>query len=203
MIILFILFNKLVKKCSCECNVSVGARRSCDKQQQLMTTWLIAMDCDGCIWCCYHQEAPKRSQHKHLECNEGGHGSKQRLEATRQPCQQMQQEHCKSVVSITTILILWWQLLSQECQTLQRKRDKCKKMTLYARNIRQIRQIHAPDLPTLGSTTKHTKRNSQVKKTKNKAVVTRTPRVTHDDCWMSRESSCLAEPVTPSLVTTD
>jgi hypothetical protein len=54
----------------------------------------------------------------------------------------------------------------------------------------------------VGSTTKHTKKNLQAKQ-KNKAVVIRTPCITCDDCWMSRKPSCLAEPVTPSLVTTE
>jgi hypothetical protein len=38
---------------------------------------------------------------------------------------------------------------------------------------------------------------------KHKAVVTHTPRITRNDCWISRESSRLAEPVSPSLVTTE
>ena len=33
--------------------------------------------------------------------------------------------------------------------------------------------------------------------------MTQTPCVTWDDCWTSRKSSCLAEPVTPSLVITE
>ncbi len=69
------------------------------------------------------------------------------LKATRRPCQQMQQEHLEGVVSITTIFILRWQLLSQERQSLQCKHSGCKKETLYAGNLRQILQIHAPDLP--------------------------------------------------------
>ncbi len=38
---------------------------------------------------------------------------------------------------------------------------------------------------------------------KNKAIVTHTPHITRNDCWISRKLSCLAEPVTPSLVTTE
>ncbi len=45
---------------------------------------------------------------------------------TRQPCQQTWQERCESVVSIMTILILRRQLLSQERQTPQHKRNKHK-----------------------------------------------------------------------------
>ncbi len=133
--------------------MSVGARHSCDKQQQSTTTWLIVMvgikaitNHDGRNQC-HHCEMPKRSRDKHLECNKGGHGNKQCLEATRQPCQQTRQEHHEIVMSITTILIPQRQLLSQEHQLPQCKRNKCKKTTLYARNIRQIGQIHAPDLP--------------------------------------------------------
>jgi hypothetical protein len=69
------------------------------------------------------------------------------LNATRQPCQQMRQERCEGIVSITAILIPQRQLLSQKHQLLQRKHEGCKKETLNAGNLRQIGQIHAPDLP--------------------------------------------------------
>jgi len=69
------------------------------------------------------------------------------LKATRRPCQQMQQEHRESMVSIMTILTLQQQLSSQEHQSPQRKRDGRKKEILYARNLMQIGQIHALDLP--------------------------------------------------------
>jgi hypothetical protein len=45
------------------------------------------------------------------------------------------------------------------------------------------------------STTKHTKKILQAKQ-KDKAIVTRTPRVTRDDCWTSRDPNHLAEPLT-------
>jgi hypothetical protein len=48
-----------------------------------------------------------------------------------------------------------------------------------------------------------TYKKDHASKKKNKAIVTRMPCVTRDDCWTSRESSRLAEPVTPSLVTTE
>jgi hypothetical protein len=44
---------------------------------------------------------------------------------------------------------------------------------------------------------------SRKKRTRNKAIVTRKPHVTCDDHWASQKPSCLAEPVTPSLVTTE
>jgi hypothetical protein len=44
---------------------------------------------------------------------------------------------------------------------------------------------------------------AEQKRTKNTAVVTRMPRVMCNNCWTSRKSSSLAEPVTPSLVTTE
>jgi hypothetical protein len=67
------------------------------------------------------------------------------LKATRRPCPQMQQEYCESAMSIMTILIPRQQLLSQEHQLPQSKRNKCKKETLNAGNLRQIGQIQAPD----------------------------------------------------------
>ncbi len=107
-------------------------------------------------------------------------------------------------MSITTILIPRQQLLSQEHQSLQRKLDKRKKETLYPGNLRQIRRNHAPDLlrQTWDQQQNIQKRTCKQNK-KNKAVVTQMPRVMHDDCWTSRESSRLAEPVTPSLVATE
>jgi hypothetical protein len=41
------------------------------------------------------------------------------------------------------------------------------------------------------------------KRIKNEAGMTRTPCVMRNDRCISRKSSCLAEPVTPSLVTTE
>jgi hypothetical protein len=52
------------------------------------------------------------------------------LKATRQPRQQMQQEHCESLVSIMIIPIPRQQLSSQEHQLLQRKLNERKKKTL-------------------------------------------------------------------------
>ncbi len=49
------------------------------------------------------------------------------LKATRRPCQQTRQEHCESVMSITTILIPRQQLLSQERQLWRCKLDKIKR----------------------------------------------------------------------------
>ncbi len=126
------------------------------------------------------------------------------LKTTRWPCQQMQQEHCERVVGIPTILIPQRQLLSRERQSPQRKHNGCKKDILYARNLRQVRQIHAPDLPQrTWNQQKSIQKRTHKQNKKNKAVVTRTPRVRCDDCWTSHKLSCLAEPVTPSLVTTE
>jgi hypothetical protein len=68
------------------------------------------------------------------------------LKATRQPCQQTQQERLEGAMSITTILIPQRRLSSQEHQSPQRKRNRCKMETLYKGNLRQIGQSHAPDL---------------------------------------------------------
>ncbi len=126
------------------------------------------------------------------------------LKATRRPCQQTQQEHCEGVVSITMILIPRWQLLSQEHQSPWHKRDGCKKEALYAGNLRQIGQIHAPDLPQQTWDQQHNIQKRTCKQNKNKkAIATRMPRITHDNFWTSRKLSCLAEPVTPSLVRTE
>ncbi len=51
-----------------------------------------------------------------------------------------------------------------------------------------------------GINNKTYKKELASKTKKHKTVVTCTPRVTHDDRWISREPSHLAEPVTPSLV---
>ncbi len=69
------------------------------------------------------------------------------LKVPRRLSQRTQQEHCEGVASITTILILGQQLLSQEQQLLHPKRCGHKKETFYAGNLRQIGQIHALDLP--------------------------------------------------------
>jgi hypothetical protein len=116
----------------------------------------------------------------------------------------MQQEHRESMVSIMTILTLQQQLSSQEHQSPQRKRDGRKKEILYARNLMQIGQIHALDLPQrTWDQQQNMQKRTRKQKTKHKAIVTQTPCVTHDDCWTSRDLSCLAEPLTPSLVTTE
>jgi hypothetical protein len=94
------------------------------------------------------------------------------LKATRQPCRQMQQEHRESIVSITTILIPQQQLLSQEHQLLQCKRDKRKKEILYTGKLRQIRQVHAPDLPRRTWDQQQTYKNRTCKP-KKKSIVTR------------------------------
>jgi hypothetical protein len=71
-------------------------------------------------------------------------------------------------------------------------------------NLRQIGKIHAPDLPqqTWDQQQNMQKRTCKQNK-KHKAIVTCTPCLTHDNCWISCKPSCLAEPVTPSLVTTE
>jgi hypothetical protein len=102
-----------------------------------------------------------------------------------------------------TILIPQQQLSSQERQLPQRKLDKCKKDTLYMGNLRQIGQIQAPDLPRRGINNKTNKKELASKTKKYKAVVTQMPRVTRNDCQTSCYPSHLAEPVTPSLVTTE
>jgi hypothetical protein len=71
-------------------------------------------------------------------------------------------------------------------------------------NLRQIGQIHAPDLPRQTWDQQQNSKKELASRKKNKAVVTRAPHVMmRNDCWTSGESSCLAEPVTPSLVTTE
>ncbi len=89
--------------------MSIGARRSCNKQQQLMMTWPIMMDANKAITDCdrrnqrHHRDAPTHSQDKPLKRNEEGSGNQP--QATRQPCQQMQQERHEGIVSIMMILI--------------------------------------------------------------------------------------------------
>jgi hypothetical protein len=46
------------------------------------------------------------------------------------------------------------------------------------------------------------KKNSQAKQ-KNVAIVTQTPRITRHNRYTSHDLNCLAEPLTPSLVTTE
>jgi hypothetical protein len=88
----------------------------------------------------HHREAPKCSQDATRKAVAIS------LKATRRPCQQTWQEHCEGIVNITTILIPQWQLLLQEHQSPQCKRNKRKKEALYTENLTQIGQIHAPDL---------------------------------------------------------
>ncbi len=90
---------------------------SWDKQQQVMTSLPTAMDaikvttnCDGHDPC-HHRDASKRLTNKPLKCNKEGCGNQ--LWSRKQPCRQTQQECCGGVVSITTILIPQWQLLSR------------------------------------------------------------------------------------------
>jgi hypothetical protein len=68
--------------------------------------------------------------------------------------------------------------------------------------LRQIGQTHAPDFPQQKWDQQQNirKKNLQAKQ-KKQAIVTRTPRFTRNNCWTSRKSSHLTEPVTPSLVT--
>ncbi len=149
----------------------------------------------------------RRSTHKTSLSNATRKAMAISLKATRRPCQQTRQERCESVVSITAILIPQQQFLSQEHQLLQRKCDRCKKKILNARNLRQIGRIHAPDLPwQMWDQQQNSKKElaSRAKKRiKNEAGMTRTPCVMRNDRCISRKSSCLAEPVTPSLVTTE
>jgi hypothetical protein len=62
--------------------MSVGASCSCDKQQQLMTTWPIAMDAIKTITNHdernqhHHREAPKRSLEEPLNRDKEGRGDK-------------------------------------------------------------------------------------------------------------------------------
>jgi hypothetical protein len=126
------------------------------------------------------------------------------LKATRRPCQRMQQEHCESIMSISTVLIPQQQLSSQEHQLLQHKHDGRKKEILYARNLRQIGRIHAPDLPRrMWDQQQNIQKRTRKQNKKNKAIMTQTPCITRDDRWTNRDLSCLAEPVTLSLVTTE
>jgi hypothetical protein len=83
-----------------------------------------------------------------------------------------------------TILLPRRQLSSQERQTPQHKRDErnTKKTTLYASNSRQIGQNHAPDIPRqTWFQQQNIQKRFRKQNKKNKAVVTRTLRVTGDD----------------------
>ncbi len=89
--------------------------QSRDKQQQAAMPSLIAMgafevtiDCDGRNQC-HHCVTLKLSQKEPLERNKEGRGDQ--LRSHKWPCQQTQQEHLETVVTITTILTPQGQLL--------------------------------------------------------------------------------------------
>jgi hypothetical protein len=152
---------------------------------------------------CHHCETPKCSQDEHLKCNEGGHGDKQRLEATRQPCQRTRQERCEIVVRslcdcheyhndthpATTIILTGLSITAMQARRTQKDGTICKKRQADWENS-------CPRSPamTVGSTSNIQKRTCKQNK-KNKAVVTRTPRVMCDNCWTSCNPNCLAEPL--------
>ncbi len=166
-----------------------------------MDTIKFITNCNGCNQC-HHREALKCSRDKPLNCKEEGCGDQPQSHKAALPTNATRAswECCESFASITMILIPQQQLLSQERQPLQPKRNERKTETLNAGNLRQIGQIHAPDLPQwTWDQQKNIQKRTCKQNKKHEAVVTRTPRVTRDDCW----SSCLAEPVTPSLVTTE
>ncbi len=72
-------------------------------------------------------------------------------------------------------------------------------------NLRQIGKIQAPDLPQqMWDQQQNIQQRTYKQNIKNQAVVTRMPCVTRNNhCWTSHKLSCLVEPVTPSLVTTE
>ncbi len=129
------------------------------------------------------------------------------LKATRRPCQRTQQERRESVVR--ALWVSHWcsshdnNYCHRSINCRNASGDKRKKETL-AGNLRQIGQIHAPDLPRQMWDQQQNiqKKNSQAKQ-KNVAIVTQTPRITRHNRYTSHDLNCLAEPLTPSLVTTE
>ncbi len=158
-------------------------------------------NCDGCNQR-HYCEAPKRSRDEPLKCNKEGHGNQPQSHKVALPTNATRAswEHCEyhnNTHPATTIIVTGASIATMQPQWTQEGDTQCGKP--------QADWVNScPRSPTtnMGSTTKHTKKNSQAKQ-KNDAVMTRMPRVTRDDCWTSRKSSCLAEPVTPSLVTTE
>jgi hypothetical protein len=70
-------------------------------------------------------------------------------QSASEPQGSLEEGHCESVMSITTILILQQQSLSQMQQLPQQKRDKHNHEPggPLNKNLRRIWQIHASDLP--------------------------------------------------------
>jgi hypothetical protein len=87
------------------------------------------------------------------------------LKAIRQPCQQTQQGSREGVLSITSILILQQQLLSQEQQLTQCKCDKHHHEPGGPLNEKpqadQANSCPRSSTTNMGSTTKHAKKNFQ------------------------------------------
>ncbi len=133
--------------------MSVTAKCSCNKQQHAMTTLPRLMGMIKAIIGCHghdqhhYCDAPKYSWDE-FPSNLTRKAVAISLGATRQPCQRTQQRPCEDIVSITMILIPWWQLLSQKRQLSQCKHSKHNHEPggPLNGNLRQIGKIHASDL---------------------------------------------------------
>ncbi len=128
----------------------VGARHSCNKQQQLTTTWPIAMDaikaitdCDGCNQH-HHHEALRPWRDKPLNCDEEGHGNQPQSHKAALPTNATRaswdyREYHINTHPATTIIVTGASFAAMQAQQMQDRDTQC-------RNFRQIGQIQDPDL---------------------------------------------------------
>ncbi len=128
------------------------------------------------------------------------------LKATMRPCRQTQQERCESIVR--ALWVSQWQ--SSRNDNYHHRSINCHDASAANARWRHSTRETSGRLGKFKSQisrNKHVLNNKTYKKElaakKNEAVVTQTPRVMRKNCWRSCEPSHLAEPVIPSLVTTE
>jgi hypothetical protein len=184
MIISFIWFNKLVKSVAANatwalelCAVATSGNRQwwhCQSQWMQLMPSPIAIDTINAIIVrrqSAHERSPSNATRKAMTIS---------LEATRRPCQRMQQRHCEGVVSITTILIPWQRILLQGRQSSQSVHNK-RKLQHFA-NQRRSQRLYAQCNDGNYHHRQHGQceqqqqlANSNQTTTNNKAIVTCTP----------------------------
>ncbi len=191
--------------------MSIGAMRSCNKWQQATMTLPIAMyamdsiaNCDGRNQC-NHCEMPKRSWEEPLKCNKEGRGNQHQshkaalsTNATRAlwgRCEYHNNTHTAmtNIAAMASIVVKRAQRTQTAtfCQPAQESR------VVSSMQWRQLLSPSAWPMQTTTTTCKQQSNNNQ----KQSRHDTYTTHHACDNCWTSSESSCLAEPVTPSSMT--
>ncbi len=170
--------------CSCKCGMRVGAMRSCNKQQQAMTTSPIVMDTINAIAICdgrnhrNHCETPKRSREEPLKRNEEGRGNQPQsheaallMNATRASWGRC--EYHNDTHSATTNIAARTSIAATRPQQMQTATFFWPAQEWRVIRLTQRRQLSSPSSWPMQTTTTTSTSNNK----KNKAIVTRMPRV--------------------------